>query len=226
MAPAHVILPACTYPVLNASDDRQEDLSKNIRHIRRHFPGASIVVVDNGKKAPYVPEDVLCIYCPELATDNASIGEAELLIAGLATVPDEAMVLKLHARCPLVNMDRMCKSQSLLNGFLLMSRNVFSWRNSGLDRLPYIDTRVFYLPADIALTLLKSAREALRKGNINFEQSMLLAVYQNPAATRYVVTSGNFFPVFSGMAGHGKNYSSPASRVRSYVKAGLYRIGL
>jgi hypothetical protein len=226
MNPVHVILPACTYPAPNASNDRQENLLENIRHIQRHFTGTSIVVVDNGSKAPSVPEGIQCIYCPELVTKNASLGEAELLIAGLSTVPDQAMVLKLHARCPLDNMGRMYRSRSLSSGFLLLTRNVFSWRNSGLDRLPYIDTRVFYLPAGVARSLLICARDALRQGNINLEQAMLLAVYQNPAFSPYVVTSGCFFPIFSGMAGHGKNYSSPASRIRSRVKAALYRLGL
>lgn len=226
MNPVHVILPACTYPVPNASNERQDNLLQNIRHIQRHFAGASIIVVDNGIKAPSVPEGIRCIYCPELATKNASLGEADLLIAGLYAVPDEAMVLKLHARCPLDNMSSMCRSQSLSSGFLLLTRNVFSWRNSGLDRLPYIDTRVFYLPAGVARRLLACARDALRQGNINFEQAMLSAVYQNPAFAPYVITSGGFFPIFSGMAGHGKNYSSPASRIRSRVKAALYRLGL
>lgn len=220
-----VLLPACTFPRGNRSPERAAELQANLFHIHHHMPDSRILLVDSGDVMPELPDFVESLHCPELFSSNPSLGEATLLLRGLDSLGDNQRILKLHARCPVVNFSQLQRFMALNNEFLLLSRNIFSWNGKGINRFPYVDTRVFCLRTVIMRRLLVLAMQHMQNAEINFEQSMVPALFTMPAVTNITVTRGPFFPILRGRSGHGRDYSSISSLVRSNVKAILYRFG-
>jgi hypothetical protein len=221
-----IILPACTFPPNSQTMSRQKELCANITHIQRHMPNSRIIVVDSGHQPPMLSSSVELVYSPDIYSRNPSIGEVLMLLRGLDGLAPEQRILKLHARCPLSNFSQLKLILSEKQGFVLLSKNLFSWKNPDINKFPYVDTRVFCLRAGVMKTLLEYGLEYLQNSEINFEQAMLPAIYRTPGAIELVLTSGSFFPILKGKSGHGRNYNSPSSLLRSHIKALLFRVGL
>ena len=119
------------------------------------------------------------------------------------------------------------KKQIQIHGeFLLLNRNFFANKNEGIDRLPYIDTRVFCLNKKTLKLLLEDCYESIEEKNIKFEHAALSSVLRIPELSRCVFTHGVFYPIMSGLSGHGRNYSSCFSKLRSIMKSIFYKFGV
>jgi hypothetical protein len=223
-----IILPVCVFPTGEEPYSRLHQLVENIRHIQKYFPVSKIVVVDNGKIAPELSDviGVELLYFPHLSTNQPSLGEATMLLHALNTIESNSMVLKLHARCRLTNIEQLKSYIESHGEFLLLCRNLFNSMAQGTDKLPYIDTRVLYLRHELLIRVLSDAIDRLTQYSVfNLEQAMLPCVYSD-SFNNIVVTKGKFFPKLSGQAGHGRDYNSFLSRIRAYMKCCLYRVGI
>jgi len=224
--PPVALFPSCAFPERSCGNTREEEAFKNISKFHVKFPTIRPLIIDNGIMPPEVPLCADLIHCPELSTKNPSLGEARLLMRGLSEVPNDKRVLKLHARCGVSNVKRLDWQLRFDGDFLLMNRNFFSWKKSGINALPYIDTRVFCLESSLLRRLLAAAIESITKSGNLMEYAFLDAVYQNPDISSFVRSRGNFYPVMQGSSGHSRNYDDYYSRIRSIIKSKMFIIGL
>lgn len=221
-----VLLPACTYPTEDTDRTRETDLQGNLRYLGKKLLGAQLVVCDNGQRVPDVLAGVSLVHDRDAFSDNPSIGECRNLLNGLRCLDDEALAVKLHARCELLNLRAFEAFFQKNREFFLVSPNIWGHAAQGYDELPYLDTRVFAARAVTLRRLLTETLALLENEGGRMEQAMLAVVLRRPEDCTLVHTRGSFFPILGGAAGHGRNYSSPAALVRSYVKALIYRFGL
>ncbi|NVZ08092.1 hypothetical protein HW932_02300 [Allochromatium humboldtianum] len=221
-----VLLPACTFPNKDTNGAREVDLQENLLYLGAKLPEAQFVVCDNGQRAPDVPAGVTLVHDRGAFSDNPSIGECRNLLSGLHCLDDEALAIKLHARCKLLNFRAFDAFLQENHAFFLASPNIWSHGPHGYDELPYLDTRVFAARVGILRRLLADTLALLESEGGRMERAMLAVVLRRPEDCALVHTSGSFFPILSGAAGHGRNYTSPTALVRSYIKALIYRFGL
>ena len=221
-----VLLPSCSYPSGYIADHRQKELWDNIEYIHYQIPYSRILVVDTGEKAPVLPSYAKLIYLPHSYSNNHSVGEIQMLLEGLKDLHNDQLVLKLHARCKLLNFKKIKKLIITNQEFMLLNKNIFSSKNFGIDRLPYIDTRVFCVRASSLRILLNIALDYSLAGVKYFEHSIMASFYKMPDFAYIVITNGSFYPILLGSSGHGRNYSSLYSLTRSYLKSILFRFGL
>lgn len=221
-----VLLPACTFPTEDTDRAREADLQENLRYLGEKLPEAQFVVCDNGQRAPDVPSGVTLVHDRGAFSENPSIGECRNLLSGLHCLDDETLAVKLHARCKLLNFVAFKAFFQESGAFFLASPNIWGHAAQGYDELPYLDTRVFAARVGTLRRLLTDTLALLESEGGRMERAMLAVVLRRPEDCALVHTSGSFFPILGGAAGHGRNYSSPAALVRSYLKALIYRFGL
>lgn len=221
-----ILLPSCAYPEAVSDSSREFDLCLNIDYIRKFFPDSPIVVVDNGFLRPKLPVGVGLIHCPSLFTKNPSLGEARMLLVGASNIASGEVVLKMHSRCMLRNVKALKRLLNNKREFILMNRNIFGADLRGVNRFPYVDTRIFALEADLIRTIFNNAIRYLEGGVENLEQATLASFYELPQFANRVMSSGGFYPVFYGRSGHGRNYESSGSYIRSFLRCSAFRLGL
>ena len=220
-----VMLPACTFPSEDAAPERQADLLHNLAYLREHMPHCRILVCDNGVRLPDVPEGVELIHDLSARSTDPSLGECLNLLAGLKTLADDTLVIKMHTRCTLENIGAFKKFWAERREFLLVSPNVWGKEAGGYDEMPYCETRVFALRAGIMRRLLTETLALLEANGGRIEQALLSVILRDPKDAALATTRGPFFPVMGGTSGHGRQYGSLLGKARSKVKAGIYRFG-
>lgn len=221
-----VLLPACTFPTEDSDCRREAALQANLHYIGEQLPDARIVVCDNGRRPPGTPATVTIIHSDKAFSNDPSIGECRNLLNGLHGLDDEVLVIKLHARCELLNFAAFKAYFQKYHEFFLVSPNIWGCVANGYDGLPYIDTRVFAARAGTLRRLLTDTLALLETNGGRIEQAMLAVVLRRPADCAIIHTRGPFFPILGGTAGHGRNYSNPAALIRSHIKSLIYRSGL
>ena len=226
LLPSVALFPSCAFPMTDFGNIREQETFKNVSKFHLRFPTIKPLIVDNGVNQPEVPACATLIYCPELRTENASLGEARLLMRGLEEVPCGERCLKLHARCGVANIKNLEWQLRFAGDFLLLNRNVFAAKKIGINALPHIDTRVFCLERSLLQRLLGAVIENITKTGNLMEYAFLAAIYQNPDISAFVRSRGHFYPVMQGLSGHGRNYDGIYSRVRSVTKSSMFRFGL
>lgn len=224
--PPVVMLPACTFPTDDAAPERQADLLHNLKYLRGHMPHCRIIVCDNGVRRPQVPDEVELVHDLSAHSTEPSLGECLNLLTGLDKLPDETLVLKLHARCTLENIRAFKAFQSKHTEFLLVSPNFWGKGATGYDEMPYCETRVFALRAGTMRILLEETLALLKANGGRIEQALLSVILRDPKNAALATTRGSFFPIMGGTSGHGRHYGSLLGKARSKVKAGIYRFGL
>jgi hypothetical protein len=224
-----IFLPSCTYPLEATNGDistRELDLISNLKYLRsKGFSYDQIVVVDNGFRRPSLPKGVNLIHDNSLFSCIPTIGEALMTKAVSEELGCYPSILKLHARCKLLNLNELLHYCQNKSEFVFLRRNHFRFSRSNFNKCPFAETRLYMLNP-LSLNLLMDRILEILDDSIFFEQAFLSASYQVRQVRTSLITHGSFYPVFGGISGHNVNYNSASSRLTSYLHGLSYRLGL
>ena len=140
-------------------------------------------------------------------------------------VDPSSIVLKLHSRCKLLNMKDLQKFIDNNGEFVFVRRNMFRFNRSNLNKCPFAETRLYLLNSENLKTVIDKV-VLLIDDSINFEHAFLSASYQVGRVRANLISHGSFYPRFEGQSGHGANYSSLLSKIKSYLHGISYRLGI
>lgn len=224
-----ILLPACSYPSISIhSTDSLRELSliSNINYLQdQGFPLHKILVVDNGFRQPSLPTGVQLIYDNSLFSNIPQIGEALMTMKAVNSISENISVLKLHSRCKLLNLAQLIQFMNTRDEFIFVRRNMLRFSRSNFNKCPFAETRLYLLKSNNLKSIMNIVSSVV-SNNIYLEHAFLAAAYQVPDVRPNLLTHGNFYPIFEGPSGHGVNYSSITSSLKSYLHHFLYRIGV
>ena len=224
-----VYLPSCSFPNadnVSSMSQRETELISNINYLHScGFDYNKILVIDNGLRRPSVPNDVRLIHDKSLFSKNPHLGEALMTQRAADVVDSSSIILKLHSRCKLLNLRKLHKFMLINDEFVFIRRNMLRFQRPNFNKCPFAETRL-YLLNSINLKSLIDKVVPLIDGSMTFEHAFLSASYQVSHVRTNLITHGSFYPLFEGRSGHGANYSSFTSRLKSHLHELSYRLGI
>lgn len=158
-------------------------------------------------------------------SSDPAIGECTMLHEYIKNLEPNDLILKIHARCPVLNIDEFIWRLGADRKGFTLRKGIFSDLiiRPSVER-PYVDTRIFAMEGRDSFLLKRSCEILNEMRSLKFEHALYISLFLNSGAAR--MPSLRFIPRMSGRSGHGNNYSSFRSQIKSRILRAFASLGL
>jgi len=222
-----IVMPVCAHPPEGIISNESRILD-NYEYLRSFFPKNDFLVIDNGHKPiQRIPDGMEYIYSPDLFRKFKSLGESLLIQRALGQLEVTDVVLKVHGRCKIKNMNSLIQFYTKQGQFFLIYKRMLSKNSVGIKAGPSFESRIYAADVKTLNELIEQNIVELTERRLPYiEYSMYSCIMRNPKAMSQTYFRATFCPVFSGQAGFGADYDSLRYKVRQSIRRVTYRLGL
>lgn len=188
------------------------------------------ILVNNSKHvAQFDVDDERFIYINDRSAFSKipSVGEANLIDNILESSNDE-LFMKVHARCPIVNINHFIQAidlGKLSDFYCILRKNLIADLFGKYPSRCYVDTRILIFKGSFGKALFKWVKgrynSNLSNGMIEHEVFNYLCLQEFDNVTFF-----SSLPKMVGTSGHGRNYNSLRSRMRHLLAQMMFKLGL
>ena len=212
------------------TDMNESEFKETALYYLRKFPNLDRYILINN--SDHIPNFVLNDKRFVLINDKSSfstipsVGETKLLHNFLQTACDE-LFIKVHARCPILNLDNFIQSidfSNLSECYCILRKNLFADLLAKAPSRCYIDTRILVFKGSFGNVLFDwvENRYSQNQSNNMIEHEVFNFIcLQEHDKINFL----SILPKMVGRSGHGRNYDSWRSKIRQFIIKLLFKIG-